>query len=452
MGAGFVINNMGNKSDKLVAAMEFRMKTEQYRLQTLFQMMNDPHNCKCLFRNMEFLKESPTKINLAGASSYNQLGYFTPDCSTVNSPFINSVFGTRGEKVTSVKLTEVEYAQFSYKGNLLVTLETVKSVAGASELSFKIPLALKVRPATDPTKVRVSACSALSENGEPIGSLIKVPYSNDPSENTISLSASSGVLDFPSVPPTASGVFLQYTIGSPSNKRADRNCSISGSNISMVFGHDSKGDGGQRFVAGTAYVPLDGCAADLRYSCNNNGNRGEFRVLAYVDDGRRPTCANSQFTCPTGERPDGAGGCIPDVADANLCQEAYVYDPASDTCIPDSPTCAADEMLVMGRCFNVGPMKDYVNSFRTARAQALAAQTNYNNLQAAAVQAANDAAAADAAAAADPTNTALASAASSANSAATAAASAANSALLDYRSKVIFANTFASAVGPLPVP
>lgn len=452
MMGGFYMNNKGNKASKQAAAMEFRLKMEQYRLQTLYQFMNNPHNCKCLLKDMEFAKASATMINQAGTSTHNQLGYFSTDCSTVTSPFINNIYGSRGERISSIRLAEVEYANFSYKGSLLVTIESNKSMAGSSELSFKIPIALKVKDATNPANVAVTTCSAISSDGGPIGSLIKTPYMDDPSENIISLASPSGTFSFNSVPPTASGVFIQYTIGSPANKRADRYCDIMGSNISIKLGQDSKGDGGQRFVAGTAYVPLDGCASDLRYYCNNNSNRGEFRVLAYVDDGQRPVCANSQFNCAAGTEPDGVGGCIATAPDVNVCQAGYIYDTTVDSCIPDpSPSCPAGQMAVQGVCNPITSLQTYITNYRNAYNAAIAAANLYAN-------AINDQAAAEAAAAsaqsaadADPTNTALASAAASANSAAAAASSATAAALANYRALATIANTFVSAVGPLPL-
>ncbi len=455
--AGAFITGTGQKRDKQIAALEFRLKTEQFRIQTLHQVMNDPHNCKCLLGGIEFTKNSATKIDYAGTSTSSDLGFYNTACTSSPSPILKGSFGAKDIKVTSIKLTEVEFINNSYVGKMLVGLETSKLFAGLSKTAFKIPLSLKVAPSiTDPTKVKLVTCSAISTDGDPIGSLIKTPYMDDPADNVISLGAPAGIFSFNSVPASASGVIVQYTIGSPANKRSDRYCDIMGSEISVKLGMDSKGDGGQRMVAGTAYVPLDGCADPLRYSCTNSQNRGEFRVLAYVDDGIPKECDNLPFSCAAGTVPDGVGGCIPDLADTNLCHPGYVYDLTLDQCIPDpAVSCMPSpaELGIDGSCNSTAGIRSYIVAYRASLADIAAKKATY---LAALATAASDAAAASSAAAAasaDPTDLGAAAAASAAGATAAASAAQANLDYLAYKASVIYSNTnFISANGPLPVP
>lgn len=198
-----------------------------------------------------------------------------------------------------------------------------------------------------PTQVKISSCGLSGSDGDE--SPLKVPQVGAAGWT---LPATSGNFSFPGLPSTASGVFIQYTIGSPSNGRADRNCDIMGTGVAVKLGNDSKGDGGQRFVAGSAYIPLDGCSTPMKYNCVNKNGAGELRVVSYVDDGNAPSCSGVTLNCnPATEvlEIDAVNGpkCVPKVDDTPDCG-AGTYNDTTDSC-----DCNSGAIKIGNSCINI---------------------------------------------------------------------------------------------------
>lgn len=368
MGFAFVMNEMGNDNMKSVSAMEFKMMMEQVRSQTTGYISKNSKVCKCLLSGIEFDRSPSGKISDAGTSTANKLGIYSSDCSSVSSPILTTDYGVGEYRLKKIRLLSVENLGGGYKGKLTVDVQTKKKVMSSDVRSFQIPVAISIGDGSSPSKVKLTGCSIVGTPGESEGSIFKAVSADDPGAK-ITLNPSSGNFSFPAVPATASGIFVQYTIGSPANKRGDRNCTILGSEMSMLIGNDSKGDGGQRFVAGSAYVPLDGCATPMTYSCINKNNRGEFRVVAYIDDGNPPTCAGAQFGCTSGTVPDGIGGCV--VPDGSVgCPAGHILDEENGNCVVNpNVTCATNQVAVQGVCQDV-------SSVAAAKAEADAKKKN----------------------------------------------------------------------------
>lgn len=355
MGMGaYLMLGMGDTTNKQMNGIEFKLLSEQYKMQTMGQFLSSSHNCKCLLNNIEFDKAPASKIQDAGTSTYTSLGFFTSNCSALQSEYLTNTENSDGVKITNIKLTDVEYVNNRYYGNLSVNLSSKKIMMGNNARGFKLPVSVRVVDSSTAGRVKVEGCSMTA--GLTDGSPFKIP---DPALGpwSIPLNPSSGNFVFPNLPSTASGVYIQYMIGSSANGRADRNCDITGSGISVKLGTDSKGDGGQRFVAGSAYVPIDGCGstAPMRYSCNNSNNRGEFRVVAYIDDGNAPTCSSPALTCPPGQVFDGMGGCSPTVADTTDCPNGYTYNASTDACDQNTVSCTPPQVAFYGTCVDVTP-------------------------------------------------------------------------------------------------
>lgn len=353
MAAGaLALASMGGNSTKQMNGLEFKLLREQYKMQTMSQFLNTPHSCKCLFKNIEFQKAPVSKINDAGDAGTLGLGVYTEDCSSVPSPYLQSTYGGDGVRAKYIKLMDVEFINNAYYGNLAVLLESKKDMMGDTVRGFKLPVALKVTAGSTPTKVKVDGCSLAS--GESAASPFKFPGKGEAGWK-IPLNPANGDFKFSALPETASGVFIQYTVGSPANGRSDRNCDITGADISIKLGTDSKGDGGQRYVAGTAYVPMDGCDTAMKYSCRNKSNRGEFKILAYIDDGVRPDCGGTRVECPSGQVPDGLGGCAMLYDDESECPPGTKYSEETNTCKTEVVvTCTPPAFEVAGQCVDFG--------------------------------------------------------------------------------------------------
>jgi hypothetical protein len=340
--------SMGSNSAAQMAGIEWKIAVEQYKIQTMTQFLASTNNCKCLFQNMEMTKQPSQSIAEAGDANTLSLGVWNNNCTNMPNPYLTNTFGPDGIRITAIKIKDVDYISNSYFANMAVSLETNKKVLGQNQRTFKIPIILNMIDGSTPTQARIESCGSTAKNE----SSFKLPPIGGGAGWQIPLNPASGSFHFSAVPATASGVFIQWTIGTPSNGRSDRNCDITGRGINIKLGTDSKGDGGQKMVAGSAYVPLDGCTTPrMNYSCQNNNNRGEFRVVAYVDDGNAPTCGGTVVSCTAPLVSDGAGNCVTPSADGDDCAPGFVYNASLDTCV--AQPCVAPEVEISpGVCFD----------------------------------------------------------------------------------------------------
>ncbi len=124
------------------------------------------------------------------------------------------------------------------------------------------------------------------------GTMAPLKLSTMAGRTTIPVDGAVQNLNLGDVPATADGYFINWAYGSYGLGRSDRNCvysSTSGSYDTVYSGTDSKGDGGQRYMGGTIFVPADPCGT-VQVSCNNNGSQGYIRITAYADDGMPNAC------------------------------------------------------------------------------------------------------------------------------------------------------------------
>lgn len=311
-------------AEKQVNQFQFRVFLEQYRRQMSDTVLPKTNVCKCFTNGMTFPATPSAPIAVGGVSTQSKLGIITSSCADPVSPLLTTVYNSDGLKLNSIKLGNVRYSNNTYRGDLRFHVETRKKVSGSPERFFSIPLVLKTKPAATPGQVMVTQCSVERVDG----SLSPQKFYNV--ENGSSKPPTSGVLDFDEIPPTASGYIISYIIGANSNGRDDRTCDIIGGGLSLKLGMNSKGDGGQRMVGGTAYIPLDGCNSDLTYSCDNDNGRGRLKLLAYIDTGVKPDCSIPAPACVL----DEFGNCMTDVPDTYDCPYGSVYNPSVDGCVP----------------------------------------------------------------------------------------------------------------------
>lgn len=342
--AGFKMGDM----DKQMNGFNLKMMTEQYRLQTLSQVMSKAHSCRCLLSGLEFEKEPSSPLTNVGSSSFDKLGVMTNDCGDAPAPMLKKAnYNSAGIKLSDIRLSQVSFENNAYKGQLKVTVESNKSMLGQNKRFFTVPLLLKVQPTADANKVQLINCS-VDRNSQSSG-IPAAPLFHNVENGTI-YPATSGTLNFPEVPPSASGMIVQYVIGSTSQGRSDRYCNISGGGINLLVGSDSKGDGGQRFVAGTVYVPLDGCASAMSYACTNIGGQGQIKILAYVDTGFPPVCGQAQLQCQGGLVPDGLGNCVPPTNESDQCGPGMVFDDVQGCVADNSVSCPDGQYAFYGSC------------------------------------------------------------------------------------------------------
>lgn len=126
--------------------LEFQSKREQMRLAMLGQVLNNPANCKCLFSgaaNFPATAAAGNPVNLSGFTDPVAVGKFEPaDCSGGSpAPLVNQT-GFDGMKLISTSLNNISFGGGTYGGDLLITLESTKEVAGPKTLLLKIPVAV----------------------------------------------------------------------------------------------------------------------------------------------------------------------------------------------------------------------------------------------------------------------------------------------------------------------
>lgn len=331
MGVGaLAMMAMQENSMKGVATVEYKLKRNDLKSMITNQFLSDPENCKCLFQGITpfTAPAAPPGITLTGASpaKLGRMMFPTPgSCTgaTIPNPIISKDTVIGGVKASDIKITDVTGFNGLYTGNLTIDITTEKKMMGASNVGIKIPITLST--STSGGNQIFESCSAKS-----VQTNRNVGFSFDSSDGVGStLPARTGSFSFANVPPTAKALMVAYTIGSPTQGRSDRNCNITGGKTNILLGTDSKGDGGQRMVAGSAFVPLNPCGSGLRVSCNNSGGQGNFTVLAVVDDGEF-NCASTGTLC--------APGFV--LGDDGLCYDANdVYAP---------PTCPTPGQVIIG--------------------------------------------------------------------------------------------------------
>lgn len=331
MGAGaLAMMTMQENSMKGVATVEYKLKRNDLKAMITNQFLSDPDNCKCLFQGMAPFNApaAPPGITLTGTSPA-QLGRMmfptAGSCigATIPNPIISTNADIGGVRATAIKITDVTGFNGLYTGHLAVDLTTEKKMMGASNIGIKIPISITTT--TSGSNQVFQNCSSKSvQTNRNIG------FSFDTADGVgSSVPSVTGPFTFTNVPPTAKALMVSYTIGSPSQGRSDRNCNISGGTTNILLGTDSRGDGGQKMVAGSAFIPLNPCGTGLRISCNNSGGAGRFTVLAVVDDGEF-SCASPGTLC--------APGFV--IGEDGLCYDANgVY---------ATPTCPDPTQIVIG--------------------------------------------------------------------------------------------------------
>lgn len=122
--------------------LEFQSKREQLRLAMLGQVLNNPANCKCLFNGAANFSSAGAS-DLTGYADPHAIGRFEPaDCSAgVPNPLVDKN-GFDGLKLISTSLKNISFAGGTYGGELMITIEASKEVAGPKTLLLKIPVAV----------------------------------------------------------------------------------------------------------------------------------------------------------------------------------------------------------------------------------------------------------------------------------------------------------------------
>ena len=131
---------------KLNNYLEFQLKRNQLQNTLIGQVLNDPSNCACLFNGAQPFAADPTApgATLTGVSP-TQIGEYefgTPgDCTTATMPvpLVNNT-GIDGIRTTAIRLTNIMNVAGSYNGDLLISLESTKQVAGPKSLPIRIPV------------------------------------------------------------------------------------------------------------------------------------------------------------------------------------------------------------------------------------------------------------------------------------------------------------------------
>lgn len=278
-GAALFMMNMQENNMRAIATMEAKIHRMEMKGMIQQQILSNPDNCKCLFENAQPFNApaSPPGISLGGTMP-TKLGRFffaTPgSCAgaTMPNPILEKDKVKDGHLVKDIRIDDVTGFDQLYSGNLTIDLESVKNTMGAKSFGFKIPITIETTPSGSGQKL--IGC------GQVAGSEPQI--SIDPSDGVgqfISVPDGSRSFSFSGVPSSAKALMISYVIGASSEGRSDRNCTISGAGTSIVIGQDSKGDGGQRFIAGTAFVAY---RPSMTMNCNNDNGRGRITVIGVL--------------------------------------------------------------------------------------------------------------------------------------------------------------------------
>lgn len=291
-------NNM-----KGVAGLEFKLKRQELRTMINRQVLTDPNHCKCMFEGLAPFNApaSPPGITLTGANP-TQIGRFkfaTPGhCAgaTIPNPILSTTKEMDDIIATEFKITDVTGFDGVYSGNLMISMKTDKKVTGPSSVSMKIPVSLITESSGG--NVVFQGCSSESTSKQPSGFSFEA---SDGVGQTLSVSDGSRAFSFSHIGNDVKAIMISYVIGSPSTGREDRKCTIAGGSTAITLGNDSKGDGGQRMVAGTAFIPMNQCGS-MNLTCSNKGNQGNIKVLAVI---------KGEPNCPPPSATPSAGSCEP---------------------------------------------------------------------------------------------------------------------------------------------
>lgn len=142
--------------------IEFQAKKEQLRLTLLGQFLNDPNNCKCLFRGSnEFAEAGTVELKGVAPTEVGRYNFSIPgDCSTATmpAPFITSL-GIDNLKTTAIGLKNILNIGGAYSGEMTLNLQTTKEVLGPKDLVLKIPVAIRTNIGSAPGTVAFVSCS-----------------------------------------------------------------------------------------------------------------------------------------------------------------------------------------------------------------------------------------------------------------------------------------------------
>lgn len=280
MGAGALfMMNMQENNMRMMATIEAKINRMEMKGIIQQQILSNPDNCKCLFENASPFNapQAPPGVSLSGTMPTKLGRYFFPtpgSCAgaTIPNPILEKDKVKDGHLVKDIRIDDVTGFDQLYSGNLTIDLESVKNTMGAKSFGFKIPISIETAPSGSGQKLIgcgevVSSAPQISvDSADGVGQSITVP------DGTRSFS-------FPGVSSAAKALMISYVIGASSEGRSDRNCTISGSGSSIVIGQDSKGDGGQRFIAGTAFVAYK---PSMTMSCNNDNSKGSITVIGVL--------------------------------------------------------------------------------------------------------------------------------------------------------------------------
>lgn len=278
MGAGALFMlNMQDNNMKTMAGIEAKVQRMEMKAMISQMILSNPDNCKCLFQGVAPFSApaAPPGITLGGTMP-TKLGRFqfpTPgSCAgaAMPSPYLEENKIHDGYLVKDIRIEDVTGFDQLYSGNLTVDLESVKKATASRSIGLKIPISITTVP-VGPNQ-RLVSCGELSSGSDSVISL----DSSDGVGATLSVETGTRSFTFAGVPATAKAVFINYVIGQASNGRNDRYCQISGTGVNVFLGTESKGDGGQHMVGGTAFVPYK---PGLTMTCDNTeGGGGRITV------------------------------------------------------------------------------------------------------------------------------------------------------------------------------
>lgn len=157
----FAIMSMQTNLSRSNNFLEFQLKRTQLHGSILSQVLSDSDQCKCLFRGAtEF--PATGAAELRGYTPVTAIGTFDPlNCTApLTNPLITAA-GMDGLKLVSTGLRNLTPLPGGFSGDLLVNIESVKTVMGPKELPIKIPVNVLTVPGT-PGNVVFDGCTTKS--------------------------------------------------------------------------------------------------------------------------------------------------------------------------------------------------------------------------------------------------------------------------------------------------